>query len=40
MAHIAGCKAADTESLGKRDYRAVHKAETKILVLPINLHRA
>ena len=29
----------DAESLSKSDDRGVHKAETKVLVAPINLHR-
>ena len=38
MAHVARRQATDAESLRKRDDRAVHKAETKVLVAPVNLH--
>ena len=40
MTDIPGRQPADAESLGKRNDRAVDKAETEILVSPINLHRA
>ncbi len=40
MTHIARRQTTNAKNLGEGDHRAVHKAETKIVVKPINFHRA